>query len=100
VWKRLRAVSAAVSARQRDCDGEFMTEISKNGVAKSGFVRGVKRLRVSGRIGLPINGLERDRSFLETKWETETSTRKREDLHFSPSHPWNVERGTRRIKTD
>lgn len=47
-------------------DDELLTEISQSG--DSSYIRGVKRLRTVGGM--------KERSFLETKWELELSTRK------------------------
>lgn len=53
-------------------DNELLTEISRSG--DSNYIRGVKRLRT-------LN-LMRERSFLETKWELELSTKKSETIAF------------------
>ncbi|KAK2755965.1 hypothetical protein FQN54_005762 [Arachnomyces sp. PD_36] len=51
-------------------DNELLTEISRSG--DSIYIRGVKRLRTLDVL--------KGRSFLETKWEHEVSTRKSEDI--------------------
>lgn len=55
---------------EMEYDNELLTEIARSG--DSNYIRGVKRLRT-------VDGMK-ERSFLETKWESELSTRKSEDI--------------------
>lgn len=62
------------SDKEMGYDDELLTEISQSG--GSSFIRGVKRLRTADAL--------KGRSFLETKWELELSTRKRKDILALP----------------
>ncbi|KAK2873256.1 hypothetical protein FQN49_002490 [Arthroderma sp. PD_2] len=69
IWKRYLASTSLESEDMRDTD-TFCTEI--NLAATLAALRGVKRLRLA-----QTGDYERGRSFLETKWETETGERRR-----------------------